>query len=251
MSQYYNPKRKSNIYAPGQKTPFRLSRSKIDAFIKCPRCFYIDRRLGVGQPPGFPFNLNSAVDILLKKEFDMHRAQKTAHPLMDTYGVDAVPFQHPQIDEWRDALRGGVRYIDPETDFELTGGVDDIWQNTHGELIVVDYKATSKDSAVSLDAEWQDRYKRQMEFYQWLLQKNGFPVSDTGYFVYANGLRDKEAFDGKLEFDITLIPYTGTTEWVEPTIKKIKACLDSDTLPKGATDCDFCMYRAAVESVVE
>ena len=68
MSQYYNPKRKSYLYTPGSLSPFRLSRSKIDLFLNCPKCFYFDRRLGVGQPPGYPFSLNSAVDKLLKKE---------------------------------------------------------------------------------------------------------------------------------------------------------------------------------------
>lgn len=48
----------------------------------CPRCFYLDRRLGIARPPGFPFNLNSAVDALLKREFDRYRAQGVAHPMM-------------------------------------------------------------------------------------------------------------------------------------------------------------------------
>lgn len=70
MSKYYKPQRTRNLYDPASKSPFRLSRSKIDLFIKCPRCFYLDRRLGVGQPPSFPLSLNSAVDTLLKNEFD-------------------------------------------------------------------------------------------------------------------------------------------------------------------------------------
>lgn len=52
------------------------------------------------------------------------------------------------------------------------------------ELIVVDYKATSKTTAVSLDADWQIAYKRQAEIYQWLLRKNDFSVSNIAYFVY-------------------------------------------------------------------
>src|SRR3989338_3287294 len=101
MSQYYNSKRTRNLFIPGSTEPFKLSRSKIDLFVECPRCFYLDRRLGVGRPPGFPFTLNSAVDTLLKKEFNIHRAQKTAHPLMKTYGIDAVPFQHDNLESWR------------------------------------------------------------------------------------------------------------------------------------------------------
>lgn len=71
MSQYYNPIRTRNLYDKNSKTLFRLSRSKIDLFLECPRCFYLDRKLGVARPPGFPFSLNSAVDKLLKKEFDI------------------------------------------------------------------------------------------------------------------------------------------------------------------------------------
>lgn len=249
MSQYYNPNRTRNIYDPNSLELFRLSRGKIDNFIACPRCFYLDRRLGVAQPPGYPFSLNSAVDKLLKKEFDIHRAKGTKHPLMEKYGIDAVPLAHEKIDEWRDSLRGGITVRVDSTNVVITGGVDDMWVNPAGEYIVVDYKATAKDGEVSLDAEWQDGYKRQMEIYQWLFRKNGFKVSDTGYFVYCNGNLDKEAFDGKLEFEIKVIPYTGDTSWVEGTILKAIECLKSDTLPESGTDCDFCKYRNAVREL--
>lgn len=249
MSQYYNPKRSRNLFDPKSKTPFRLSRSKIDLFLNCPRCFYLDRRLGVGQPPGYPFSLNSAVDRLLKKEFDLHRAQGTAHPLMKNYGIDAVPLDHPQMDEWRDALSGGVQCLHPETNLLITGGVDDVWVNSKGEFIVVDYKATSKDGKVNLDADWQIGYKRQVEIYQWLFRKNDFKVSDTAYFVYCNGNADKEAFDAKLEFDISVLPYQGKTGWVDQTINELHQCLVSEDLPASGNDCDYCKYREAAQEV--
>jgi CRISPR/Cas system-associated exonuclease Cas4 (RecB family) len=251
MSKYYRGKRSSNIYDPNADKPFKLSRSKIDGFLNCPRCFYIDRRLGVDQPPGYPFNLNSAVDNLLKTEFDLHRAEKTVHPMMEAYGIDAVPYQHPDMDLWRDSLRGGIQYLHEPTKLLITGGVDDVWVNPQGELIIVDYKATSKDGEVSLDADWQIGYKRQMEIYQWLFRRNGFKVSKTGYFVYCNGRKNAEAFDGKLEFDVKLIPYEGDDSWVEGTLMEIKVCLDSDKLPSSDPDCDFCKYRYSVQKVLE
>jgi len=247
MSQYYNPHRTRNLYDPESKEPFRLSRSKIDLFIKCPRCFYLDRRLGIAQPPGYPFSLNSAVDKLLKKEFDIHRAEKTAHPLMKAYKINAVPLAHEKMDEWRDSLRRGITYHFPKTNLLITGGVDDVWATPKGELIIVDYKATSKEAEVTLDADWQDGYKRQMEIYQWLFRKNGFKVSRTGYFVYCNGITDKKAFDGKLEFDIKLIPYKGDDSWVEGTIKEMHKCLKSGKIPKAGEECDYCGYVEAVK----
>jgi len=244
MSDFYSPDRGANWNYGGKN--WRLSRSKIDLFKECQRCFYIDNKLGTKRPPGFPFNLNSAVDALLKKEFDVHRAAKTAHPLMKTYKLDAVPFAHAKMDEWRDALRGGIVF-NHSSGLTVSGGVDDIWVTPKGELIVVDYKATSKDGKIeSLDEEWHDGYKRQIEVYQWLLRRNGFTVSNTGYWVYANASKDKEAFDGKLEFEITLVPYKGDDSWVEGTLADIKGCLDADTLPESAEKCDYCRYREAV-----
>lgn len=248
MSEYYNPNRTRNLYDPNSSEPFKLSRSKIELFTKCPKCFYMDRRLGVGQPPGFPFALNSAVDTLLKKEFDIHRAKQTAHPLMKAYGLDMVPFDHEKMDEWRENFKG-VQYHHEPTNFIMTGAVDDIWVNREGEIVVVDYKSTSKPSKVSLDAEWQDGYKRQMEMYQWLLRKLGHKVSSTGYFVYCNGKTDREAFDGKLDFDIDLIPYTGDDSWVEGTLFDIKKCLDGK-IPESDPECDFCNYRKAFQDTV-
>ncbi|MFA7310058.1 MAG: PD-(D/E)XK nuclease family protein [Candidatus Paceibacterota bacterium] len=245
MSGYYKPDRNPNWNYGGER--WRLSRSKISLFLECPRCFYIDNKLGTARPPGFPFNLNSAVDALLKKEFDVHRAGKTAHPLMEAYGVDAVPFDDERMDAWRDALKRGVEFRHPETGFPISGAVDDVWVRPNGELIVVDYKATSKDGKITeLDQEWHIGYKRQLEVYQWLLRRNGFKVSNTGYWVYANAHTDKKAFDAQLEFEITLVPYEGDDSWVETTLLNIKKCLVSDALPDAAADCDYCRYRETV-----
>lgn len=245
MTQYYNPQRTKGLYNPKQKEPFKLSRSKIDLFLECPRCFYIDRKLGTGRPPGFPFNLNSAVDKLLKQEFDTHRAKGMQHPLQEKYGIEAFPVPHESLDDWRNTFVG-IQFLHKPTNFLVFGAIDDLWQNYDKEYIVVDYKATSKAKEIKeLDEDWQDSYKRQMEVYQWLLRQNGYKVSDTGYFVYCNGKADLEAFDGKLEFDVNVIPYTGSDKWVDKTLKDAKKCLDSDKLPKSGKDCEYCGYFKA------
>lgn len=251
MSSYYSGKRTRNLFDPKQKEPFTLSRTKLDLFMNCPRCFYLDVRLGVGQPPGYPFSLNNAVDILLKKEFDIHRANGTSHPFMKAYGIDAKPFQDKRMEEWRNARTAGISFFHEPTNFVIRGGIDDVWINANNELHVVDYKATSKTGEVSLDAEWQGGYKRQMEVYQWLFKQNKFKVSPIGYFVYVNGKTDREAFDAKLEFDVKIIPYEGDNSWVEETLAKIRECLLKDKLPSATEGCDFCLYRKSVQDALE
>lgn len=218
--------------------------------MKCELCFYLDNKLGVARPRPFPLNLNTAVDHLLKKEFDIHRKAETTHPLMKKYGIDAVPYQHEDMDTWRENFKG-IQFVHKPTGMTISGAIDDIWVNKAHELIIVDYKSTSKDEEVNLDAEWQDGYKRQMEIYQWLFRQNGFKVADTGYFVYANGQKDRRAFDGKLEFDVSIIPYKGSDKWVEEKIFEAKKCLDSNALPKPDSECDYCAYRRMSRDVQE
>lgn len=228
---------------------YRLSRSKIDLFLNCPRCFYLDRRLGVSQPSGPPFSLNNAVDTLLKREFDSYRSSKKPHPLMIENGIDAVPFSHPQLDVWRDSLRQGITHALPGTNFVVCGGVDDVWVNRRGDLIIVDYKATSKKVEVTIDEDWQIAYKRQMEIYQWLFRKNGFQVDPTGYFVYCNGMSDSDRFDAALRFSIKVIGYSGNDSWVEGVVRDAHRCLVSNTPPKVSAGCQFCKYREEARRV--
>ncbi len=248
MSEYYTPQRTKGLYEPNSREAFKLSRSKIDLFLECPRCFYFDRRLGIGRPPGFPFALNSAVDHLLKQEFDIYRANGNPHPLIAKYGVDARPIPHKDLDKWRHNFTG-VQFLHKPTNLLIFGAIDDLWQNSKQEYIVVDYKSTSKDEEITeLNKEWQDGYKRQMEIYQWLLRQNGYKVSDTGYFVYCNGKTDRKAFDAKLEFDVTLIAYKGSDAWVEKAIVDAHRCLNQNTIPQSSPDCDYCNYIKAITS---
>lgn len=236
---------RSAPYQPGQKTPYKLSRSKIELFKQCPRCFWLGERLKITRPSSPPFNINKTIDELYKKEFDRHRAAGTPHPIMLDNQIKAVPYQHKDLDTWRYNFTGVFTLHQP-TNLHIFGAIDDVWVNPEGELIVVDYKATSKDKEVSIDSDWQISYKRQVEIYQWLLRQNGFKVSDTAYFVYTNARLDVDGFADSLQFKTKLIPYNGDTSWVEPTLEEMKKCLEGDMPPVGINimggACEFCEY---------
>lgn len=235
-------------YEPGQKAPYKLSRSKIELFTQCPRCFWLDVRHKITRPSTPPFNINKAIDDLFKKEFDAYRAKKEPHPIMQKGKVKAVPMQHPELDVWRHNFTGVTTLHEP-TNLHIFGAIDDVWINEKEELIVVDYKATAKSTEVNIDSEWQISYKRQLEIYQWLLKQNGFKVSDTGYFVYTNAKFDADGFFDKIDFVTKLIPYTGDSSWVESTIINMKDCMDGDIPGVGKAamggDCEYCLYAKA------
>ena len=240
----YNPNRSAEWNYGGDK--WKLSRSKIDFYIECPRCFYIDNKLGTKRPGMPSFTLNIAVDELFKKEFDTYREAGKPHPIMEKYKIDAVPFKHEYLDTWRDPFIG-LMYKDPETGMIISGGIDDVWQHADGSLIVVDYKATSKEGSITTlaDSAWEAQYERQIGVYQWLFEKMGFLVNKTGYFVYANAQKTPDGFHDTLKFETTLIPCTAETTWIPKLLTEIKNCLDKDDYPMSGDKCEYCPYREA------
>ena len=244
MSDYHVP-RGRNRYKPGE--PFNLSRSKVDDFVKCPRCFYIDRVHGIGHPPSLPLNLNKAVDLLLKKEFDHYRQLRQPHPLMAREIPGLVPMEHPDLETWRANFQG-IRAAYGGLTF--SGAVDDIWTDEAGRLVIVDYKSTaSMDPVTALNDTYHNGYKRQIEFYQWLFRKNGFQVNDLACFVYCTGDMNAERFDGMIRFDSHLIRHTGNTDWVEPLLDRIITCLNGGQTPEPSPECNHCKYSAALQGI--
>lgn len=249
---------RSEPYKPGQTTLYKVSRSKIELFTQCPRCFWLDARHKITRPNSPPFNINKAIDELFKKEFDVHRKAGTQHPLQIKFNISAKPYPHKDLDTWR-ANFTGVTTLHEPTNLHVFGAVDDVWVNENGELIVVDYKATAKDKEIKdlgPVGGWQDSYRRQMEVYQWLLRANGHKVSNTGYFVYANGDASKDGFNDVVEFRTEVFPHHGSDAWVEKTLIAMKNCMEGDIPAVGEAamggPCDFCAYaRSRTELTLE
>jgi len=188
------------------------------------------------------------VDQLLKNEFDLLRQNGQVHQLMKKYQIEAVPFKHPDLPVWRDDHYQfvGACVLEPKTNLEICGIIDDVWVNQNEELLMVDYKSTSTSKEISLEDEYKQAYKKQMEVYQWIFRKKGFKVAKTGYFVFANAGRNRPQFDGRLEFELTIIPYQGDDSWLEPTLSEIKKCLESEQIPAASQNCEYCEYRRLI-----
>jgi hypothetical protein len=234
---------KAKLYVPGDTEPFRLSRSKIEEFVRCPRCFVLGVKHGVKKPGGVPFTLNVAVDNQMKKEFDIYRDKQEVHPIVAAAGLDLVPFKHPDMDLWRNNFKG-VSHRTEDGRFEIYGAVDDIWVDSKGVLYVVDYKATGRQQAVTElgTGGFYDGYRRQMEIYQWLLRGNGFEVSNTGYWVYVTATQKQNTFENALHFESNLVAYEGNDNWIEGTLDSIYTNLNEPEVAGPGQDCDVCQF---------
>ena len=270
--------RHRGTYKPDHESPYEVSRSRIEAFINCPACFWLDRVKGVKFPGMPPFLLNSATDTLLKKDFDQYRELQKPHPFMERNGLShLVPFQHADFHSWTQSLQLGFRTYHESSNLIIGGGLDDVWHDPKtNELFIVDYKSTagkrsedlSKLEPITLEGRWKEGYKRQMDIYQWIMNEKtkedlkDYKVSNLGYFVYANG--DQHFEDGMLRkdedkadmsFDVQLLTYKGNHDWVEKEILNLKQCLEADQCPEhaqtghGPKGIDPCEYHTFFETL--
>ena len=222
----------------------RLSRSNVEKYINCPRCCVLDKKYQI-RPPSLPFTLNIAVDNLCKNEFDHYRRIQEPHPLFIENQIDAIPFKHNKLNEWRSNFQG-IRYKSLEHGYDFGGAIDDIWQKENGDLIIVDFKATSRTKFEWAETfkkyEYAKAYKRQLEMYQWLFKKNGFRVAEEAYLLYFNGKKNEEFFNSQLKFDAHFIKLTCSTSWVESKVIDTVNLLKSDSFPQPSLNCEHCNY---------
>ena len=260
MKQASKIKRHRGIYDPQNMSPYELSRSRVENYVRCPACFYL-RQVKKIEFPSIPgFNINEATDVLLKRDFDECRAVGRTHEFLEARGLGhLIPFKHESFDLWTQSLHFGAEgrfhTIHKETNLKIGGGLDDVWLNTEtGKLHIVDYKSTSvkkEGKGVTLDDPWKAAYKRQMDLYVWIMHRLGFDVSNIGYFLYCDGDRfTKESFltsdNALMYFKMSLIPYKVNLGWIEPTLFSIKVTLEQKGPPSHNSFCEYGKFLDAV-----
>ena len=261
--------------------PYELSRSRVENYLKCKACFWLEQLRRV-KPPEMPsFTINTTTDILLKRDADAVRGRQTL-PLWAAHGLDHfIPFEHEHLEKWTNSLHYGANdtyfnTVHTESNIKLGGGLDDVFLNTQtGQIHIVDYKSTAQGTRspikyerkpVSLNDPWKISYKRQMDMYVWVARQKGFHVSDIGYFVYVdaqhkdiNGmLTDDNPAVAWMQFDTSIIPYNANTTWIEPTLLERRAFLEQETscpkhTPKGDnySGCDLGRYANEMMAALE
>jgi len=223
--------------------PIQLSPNSLNLFLECPHCFWLDKRMGVKRPQPFPYALNMAVDVLLKKEFDEYRAKGEPHPLMKAHNIPAKLFSNQELlNQWRSNF-SGIRYYDEGLGATLFGAVDDVLEFADGKLAPLDYKSTG--SAV---ANVYDRFQIQMDVYTYLLEKNGFATPRKGYLAFYI-VDKKNGFGDRLPFKKEIHEIDTNPDDIPELFKMAVSVLNQSEPPPHSQDCHYGTWLRQIDNM--
>lgn len=221
---------------PDKFSTIKLSRSSLKLFQDCPRCFWLDLHHKIKRPPSLPYTLSSAVDFLVKQEFDKYRHQGTLPPIFAQHSFKAKLFNDPRLATWRENFKG-IQYFDEDLNAMLYGAVDDVLEFPDKSLAVIDYKSSG-----SREIRIYDDYQKQMDIYSWLLDRNGFATHPEAYFVFYQVDKSGGGFANALPFIEQLKAVKVDKSWVGDVFEQAVMVARRDTPPEIETMCPHCLY---------
>lgn len=221
-----------NIKRKNKKT--WLSHSGIDILNRCPRCFWLQYRLGIRQPQGIVSRLPSRFDKVLKVYFDQFRAKNELPDFIKKVikGRLENPFQE-------------VYFYHVNQKYGFYGKLDECLINPEGKYVVVDFKTTSSDPQKR--KEIFPAYQHQIDEYNFLLGQHGKPVADYGYLIYFYPGEIKDLKNGA-PLKVYFQKIKANSKEVLPRIMKAINVLEGE-MPKPSEDCPYCQWHQELNSL--
>ena len=239
---------KKKLYIEGSKIPFKLSRTKIDLYFECKRCFYLDQKFGIRRPHGAPLVINNKIVDDFKNELDKCRLEKTIHPQLKKLSKNFIPIEHIRLNEWKNSFKG-CGFLHKDTNFFIYGIIDDIWINTSSEKnysIII--KSTSKRDQLSFENIWSG-YWRQLSLYSFILSNNSLLMSKTGILIYINTPTNLNKIEGSQALRLNFFEKILNFDWIEDTLQNIYALLNNSETPDSSKRCKYCNYYYNIKNI--
>lgn len=210
---------------------FKLSPSSLSLMKECPRCFWLTQHKVWSRPSGIFPSLPSGMDSILKIHFDKFMRKGELPPELCNNG-DCKNMKLFDDDEklkiWRSNLKG-ISWTDKEGNI-LHGAVDNILIKGK-KLIVLDYKTRG----FPLKEDTHEHYKDQLDFYNFLLRKNGYETEDFAFLLFYH---PREVLPtGEVVFNTDLKKMKVDIKNAETIFNKAIKLLNSDC-PKES--CEWC-----------
>jgi len=220
--------------------PIKISRSKIELFLDCPRCFWLEVKYKIKRPEKFSGGyIGSKYDPYLKKIFDEYRKNKEKPEELKNYDFDLFD-DIKKLEVWR---KRGIEYLHPKHKVIYYGEIDDILKKEKF-LVPFDFKTT-----LSKEFQIYESYKRQLEIYGYLLKKQGEEVLNLGAF-YVVKIDINEKFE-KIEERKLVIIEDLNYEIYDEILENLYQIYFSDKEPEPNENCPYCLRDFQIKNLWE
>ena len=213
--------------------PYKLSPTKINLFIECPRCFWLDLHKEWSRPAGIFPSLPSGMDKILKEHFDRFIGKSLPPEICSNGECEGMRLfgegkEKALLDDWRNNFRG-IRHEDKEKNV-LFGAIDNILVKGK-KLVVLDYKTRG----YPLKEDTHEHYQLQLDMYTYLLRENGYKTEDYSFLLFY--YPDKVMPTGEILFETRLVKMKVDHEHADKVFKDALKCLEGEKPGKG---CGWC-----------
>jgi CRISPR/Cas system-associated exonuclease Cas4 (RecB family) len=215
--------------------PYKFSPSSLNLLKECPRCFWLHFNKGIRRPRGIFPSLPSGMDKILKEHFDAFMERGKLPPELAGLEGDVRLFEDVELlGLWRNNFKG-IQWEDEDGN-RLRGAVDNILQKKK-KLIVLDYKTRG----YPLKEDTAHHYQDQLNFYNFLLRKNGYKTENYAYLLFYHP--DKVSKKGNIAFHTDLVKMKTSVKDAEKVFKEALALLEGD-MPEHTGECEYCKWAS-------
>jgi len=205
-----------------------------------PQCFWLKLKLDYKLPFQIFPSIFSSIDSFTKKITWSHHERDGILPAwFENFGEFTRPVKAPG--------RSQFNFTDEETNVQLTGIVDDIFQKADGSYFIVDYKTARFTAGQD---ELMPVYRVQLNGYALIAEKCGLkPVTGIGLAYYEPQTNvTSESLDLVLLEKGFHMPFRAhllelelkPEETIMPLLKKVRGLADMPTPPEGLNGCKDC-----------
>ena len=207
----------------------KLSPSKLNLFLECPLCFWLEVNDVIKRPAGIFPSLPSGMDLALKKYYDRFRGSLPPE-LVGKVNGKLLPDTEliKKFRNWR-------TFSFEEQDALMYGAMDECLVD--GEYYIpLDFKTRGFD----LKEDSTSYYQNQLDCYALMLEKNDYKQPGYAYLIYYIPVEVKEK--GEVEFKIQVEKMETDSKRAYKTFKQAIELLKEEK-PKPSSECEYCRYR--------
>ena len=213
---------------------YRLSPSRLNLFVDCNRCFYLDV-VKKQRRPEKPFpSLPNGIDRCIKQHFDSFRGKDPVPGEIEGCAKEIELFPDQEFVDYARSWRTEPKWRDPKTDIVLRGGVDELLRDRNGRIIVLDFKTRGKPPEKE---GVPDYYRRQLNLYNLIFEANGYRTPSYGYILYLYPDRFRQ--EGDFLFETELRKVNLEVEEAKKLVRDAFQVLEEGIVSEHSEECKY------------